>query len=121
MQRNACYKFSPAKCAAQLPDQRYLIALNRGTLEVGLYTPEGTDPQEPHKQDECYVIVEGRGRFTMGDAIVRFQPGDFFFVPAGVPHRFFDFDKSFKAWVIFYGPAGGELTKGVRPISAISA
>lgn len=108
MQRTACHKFSPADCAAQLPDDRYFIALNRGTLEVGLYAPEGTDPQEPHDQDECYVILEGEGRFRMGDETVPFRPGDFFFVPACVPHRFFDFDASFKAWVIFYGPTGGE-------------
>jgi len=108
MQRTSCHRFSPAKCAAQLPDDRYFVALNRGTLEVGLYAPEGTDPQQPHDQDECYVILGGEGRFTMGDETVPFQPGDFFFVPAGVPHRFFDFDASFKAWVIFYGPTGGE-------------
>ena len=59
-------------------------------------------------QDECYVILEGEGRFRMSEETVAFGPGDFFFVPAGVPHRFLDFDESFKAWVIFYGPEGGE-------------
>ena len=108
MSRTACFKFSPADCAARLPDDRYFIALTRGTLQVGLYAPQRIDPQQPHEQDECYVVLEGKGRFTMGDAVVPFQPGDFFFVPAGVPHRFFDFDESFKAWVMFYGPAGGE-------------
>ena len=65
------------------PDSRrpLLVALNRGTLEVGLYAPEGTDPQQPHDQDECYVILEGEGRFTMGDETVPFRPGDFLFVP----------------------------------------
>ena len=108
MNRTACHKFSPADCLARLPDDRYFIALTRGTLEVGLYAPEGTDPQQPHDQDECYVVLEGEGRFTMGDETVPFRPGDFFFVPAGVPHRFFDFDASFQAWVMFYGPKGGE-------------
>ena len=108
MSRNACHKFSPADCAAHLPDDRYFVALNRGTLEVGLYAPQGADPQQPHDQDECYVILEGEGRFTMGDETVPFRPGDFLFVPAGVPHRFLDFDESFKAWVIFCGPKGGE-------------
>lgn len=115
MQRTACHKFSPADCAARLPVDRYFVALNRGTLEVGLYAPEGTDPQQPHEQDECYVILEGEGRFTMGDETVPFRPGDFFFVPADVPHRFLDFDESFKAWVIFYGPTGGEDLTGAPP------
>lgn len=108
MPRTACHKFSPEDCAARLPADRYFVALNRGTLEVGLYAPQGTDPQQPHDQDECYVILEGEGRFMMGDETVAFQPGDFLFVPAGVPHRFLDFDESFKAWVMFYGPEGGE-------------
>ncbi|MYA12435.1 MAG: cupin domain-containing protein [Acidobacteria bacterium] len=115
MSRTACHKFSPADCAAQLPTDRYFIALNRGTLEVGLYAPEGTDPQHPHDQDECYVILEGEGRFTMGDETALFQPGDFFFVPAGVPHQFLDFNDSFKAWVMFYGPKGGEDPMQVPP------
>ena len=108
MTRTACHKFSPDDAAAQLPDERYFVALNRGTLEVGLYAPVGTDPQQPHDQDECYVILEGEGRFQMAEETVPFRPGDFLFVPAGVPHRFVDFDESFKAWVMFYGPEGGE-------------
>ena len=120
MNRTACHKFSPADCLARLPDDRYFIALIRGTLEVGLYAPEGTDPQEPHDQDECYVILEGEGRFTMGDETVPFRPGDFFFVPAGVPHRFLDFDESFKAWVIFYGPKGGEDLMRASPARSSS-
>lgn len=108
MQRRDCHRFSPDDSAAQLPDDRYFVALTRGTLEVGLYAPDGTDPQQPHDQDECYVILGGEGRFRMGDETVPFRPGDFLFVPAGVPHRFVDFDESFKAWVMFYGPEGGE-------------
>jgi hypothetical protein len=30
------------------------------------------------------------------------------FVPAGMDHRFVNFSGDFAAWVIFYGPAGGE-------------
>ena len=108
MKRSECRKLSPAECAAQLPADRYFVAIERGQLEVGLYAPEGTDPQQPHGRDECYVILEGEGRFRMGDETVSFRPGDFLFVPAGVPHRFLDFGDSFKAWVVFYGPDGGE-------------
>ena len=108
MQRHECRKLSPTECTARLPPDRYFVALTRGQLEVGLYAPEGTDPQQPHGRDECYVILEGEGRFRMGGETVSFRPGDFLFVRAGVLHRFFDFDDSFKAWVIFYGPEGGE-------------
>ena len=111
MKQNECRKLSPVECAAQLPDDRYFVALDRGQLEVGLYAPVGTDPQQPHERDECYVILEGEGRFRMGDETVPFRPGDFLFVPAGVPHRFLDFGDSFKACVIFYGPDGGEVIR----------
>ena len=108
MERTDCRKLSLADCAARLPEDRYFVALNRDTVEVGLYAPVGKDPQQPHDRDECYMILEGEGRVRMGDETVPFGPGDFLFVPAGVPHRFVDFDDSFKAWVIFYGQEGGE-------------
>ena len=44
----------------------------------------------------------------MGDEIVSFGPGDFLFVPAGLPHRFTDFGDTMSTWVMFYGPDGGE-------------
>ena len=34
--------------------------------------------------------------------------GDVLFAAAGVEHRFEDFGDDFAAWVIFYGPDGGE-------------
>lgn len=44
----------------------------------------------------------------MGDETVHFNPGDFLFVPAGMPHRFYDFGDSMMTWVMFYGPESGE-------------
>jgi len=38
---------------------------------------------------------------------VPFTAGDFLFVSAGVEHRFEEFSKDFKTWVIFFGPKGG--------------
>ena len=91
MQRTDCRKLSPAECAAQLPDDRYFVALDRGQLEVGLYARSAPTLSSPTTGDECYVILEGEGRFRMGDETVPFWAGDFLFVPAGVPHRFLDF------------------------------
>ena len=36
------------------------------------------------------------------------ETGEALFVPAGVEHRFEDFTDDFAAWVVFYGPEGGE-------------
>ena len=60
--------------------------ISRGSLRVGLYAPRGTDPQQPHDQDEVYVVMSGRGTFRNGPVSHPFQPGDVLFVPAGVRH-----------------------------------
>lgn len=82
--------------------------IRHGTLLVGLYTPHGSDPQEPHPQDEVYFVHSGRGSFIRGDEREAFGPGDALFVPAHVPHRFEDFSDDLLVWVAFYGPPGGE-------------
>ncbi len=43
-----------------------------------------------------------------GEDRVIFGPGDALFVPAGAVHRFEEFSEDFAAWVVFYGPEGGE-------------
>lgn len=98
------------EAAAQLPDSplRFVTLLRRGSLSVELYAPRGHDPQQPHKQDELYVVVAGSGEFINGDERHPFGPGDVLFVPAGVEHRFENFSADFQTWVIFYGPEGGE-------------
>jgi mannose-6-phosphate isomerase-like protein (cupin superfamily) len=88
--------------------EQYAIALEHGTLEVGVYAPRGEDQQSPHTRDELYVVVHGHGLFRRGDVVVPFGPGDVLFVPAGEAHRFERFSDDFAAWVIFYGPDGGE-------------
>lgn len=104
------FRFTVAEMQARLPasgGQRFAIALERGELQVEFYVPHRVDHQKPHDRDECYVVVQGEGRFVMGDETVPFRPGDFLFVPAGMPHRFEDFGDAMAAWVMFYGPKGG--------------
>ena len=92
--------------------ERYGVLLERGSLEIGFYAPGGTDPQSPHEQDEVYVIHTGHGRFLLGEAEQSFGPGDVLFVAAQTEHRFVDFSDDFGAWVIFFGPQGGEREIG---------
>jgi mannose-6-phosphate isomerase-like protein (cupin superfamily) len=81
---------------------------SHGSLEVELYTPVGHDPQKPHTRDEVYFVTRGRGWFFDGERRHSVEPGSFVFVPAGQVHRFEDFSADFVAWVVFYGPEGGE-------------
>ena len=91
------------------PNGEHFVELFRhGTLSVELYAPHRMDPQQPHPRDEVYVIVSGTGRFLRGEEEVVFERGDVLFAPAGTFHRFVDFSQDFVAWVLFYGPEGGE-------------
>jgi mannose-6-phosphate isomerase-like protein (cupin superfamily) len=89
-------------------DGLYGVLLENGSMELGYYKPLGVDEQTPHDQDEIYIVQTGYGTFVCGDRKISFEPGDSLFVAAGVEHRFVDFSDDFAAWVVFYGPAGGE-------------
>ena len=89
-------------------DKAYGILLEHGTLELGYYKPDGVDPQNPHDRDEVYIVQSGSGCFVVENDRQPFQTGDALFVPAFVVHQFEDFTDDFAAWVIFYGPTGGE-------------
>jgi mannose-6-phosphate isomerase-like protein (cupin superfamily) len=80
-----------------------------GSMEAELYTPEGSDPQSPHTRDEIYFVAKGSGKFFDGEETIDIKEGSFIFVPAGTEHRFLNFTEGFAAWVIFYGPEGGEF------------
>jgi mannose-6-phosphate isomerase-like protein (cupin superfamily) len=101
-----------AQIEATLPPaseaMRYAASLRHGTMRLGYYAPRGDDIQTPHRQDELYVVVAGSGAFVREGEREPFGPGDTIFVPANVEHRFEDFTTDFAAWVIFWGPDGGE-------------
>src|ERR671913_364868 len=81
-------------------------------LSVGLYVlpagggdgpqpPPGVDGQQPHTEDEVYVVLAGRSRFTAGGESRDAGPGDVIFVPARVPHRFHDISEELRVVVVF--------------------
>ena len=88
--------------------RRSVTAFTHGTLEIKLYAPRGSDPQQPHDRDEVYVVMYGTGMFFNGGQRQAFRPGDLLFVPAHVEHRFEEFTDDAVIWVVFYGPRGGE-------------
>ncbi|RCR65601.1 cupin domain-containing protein [Larkinella punicea] len=86
----------------------FTTVMQHGSMVVELYKPDRIDLQQPHEQDELYVVISGTGEFLNGETKTAFQPGDVLFVQAGVVHRFENFTPDFSTWVIFYGPNGGE-------------
>ncbi len=91
---------------ARVPEA-FVVLFKRGDLSVELFAPHELDTQQPHEQDEIYIVAAGTGVFRRGAERVPFGPGDFLFVAAGVPHAFETFTNDFKTWVIFFGPRGG--------------
>jgi mannose-6-phosphate isomerase-like protein (cupin superfamily) len=93
------------------PGEPYVEPFKHGTLSVGLYAPRSADLQEPHTQDEVYIVMSGTGEFSLAGETEPIGPGDILFAAAGVEHRFLNFTDDLVVWVIFYGPEGGEKTR----------
>ena len=90
-----------ALCEAGAPFARLL---ETPTFEIGLYKPVASDAQGPHARDELYIIARGSGDFACDGKTQKFIPGDAFFVPARLEHRFLNFSADFWTWVVFFGP-----------------
>lgn len=73
----------------------FTTVFEHGSLTAEIYKPARIDFQQPHNRDEIYVVIAGTGQFYQGGNTVKFQPGDFLFVPAGTTHRFIDFTENF--------------------------
>lgn len=77
-------------------------------LSSGLYVIRAGEPdlQEPHTEDEVYVVISGRGRFVTPSLAVDVSAGTVLFVPAHEEHRFTDVTEELQLLVVF-GPAEG--------------
>jgi mannose-6-phosphate isomerase-like protein (cupin superfamily) len=60
-----------------------VTVLTYGTTEVG-----GGPSLHVHPYDETFLVVLGRARFTVGDAVFEAGAGEVVFGPAGLPHKF---------------------------------
>jgi len=59
-------------------------------LELGVYVLVAPEPdrQQPHADDEVYVVLEGNGVLEIEGHAVAIGEGQALFVPAGADHRF---------------------------------
>jgi mannose-6-phosphate isomerase-like protein (cupin superfamily) len=64
-------------------------------LEIGVYVLVAPEPdrQQPHADDEVYVVLEGRGTLEVEGAKTELQEGNAIFVPAGADHRFSGYEQ----------------------------
>ena len=68
----------------------YEIVHESAGLELGVYVLVAPEPdrQQPHADDEVYVVLEGMGVLQVEGDEVPVEEGSAVFVPAGVDHRF---------------------------------
>jgi quercetin dioxygenase-like cupin family protein len=88
--------------------QAYLEFLRRESLSVGVYAlPKGaTDPQQPHTEDEVYVVLEGVATLRVEAERHAVEAGSIVFVEAGVEHRFEAIESDLNV-LVFFAPAEG--------------
>lgn len=68
----------------------YEVVHSSPGLEVGVYALVAPEPdrQQPHEDDELYVVLEGRGVLEVEGESTQVEEGSSVFVPAGAEHRF---------------------------------
>jgi mannose-6-phosphate isomerase-like protein (cupin superfamily) len=73
----------------------YEIVHESPGLEVGVYVLVAPEPdrQQPHADDELYVVLEGSGTLEIEGSTVQLDKGHAAFVPAGAEHRFSGYEQ----------------------------
>jgi mannose-6-phosphate isomerase-like protein (cupin superfamily) len=73
----------------------YEVVHSSPGLELGVYVLVAPEPdrQQPHEDDEVYVVLEGRGSLEVEGTSVELEVGNAVFVPAGAEHRFVGYEQ----------------------------
>lgn len=84
----------------------YWEFLREATMSGGLYrlAAGADDPQQPHAEDEVYVVLAGAAVLRAGDEEAEVHSGTVAFVPAHVPHRFERITDDLAVLVVFAPP-----------------
>jgi len=73
----------------------YEIVHTSPGLELGVYVLVAPEPdrQQPHADDEVYVVLEGTGTLDVDGERVELREGQAAFVPARADHRFVGYEQ----------------------------
>ena len=96
------------RAAREATGSNHARLLRHGSLAAEFYAPEDTDHPLPHPRDAVFVIAAGSATSVCGGEPHPVEPGELVFVAAGTAHHFEAASGDFAAWVLFYGPVGGE-------------
>lgn len=73
------------------------------SLGVAVWPAGGEDTQQPHTEDEVYVVMAGRGQIRVAGEDRPVQPGSIVYVGAGVEHRFHSVAEDLRV-LVFWSP-----------------
>jgi mannose-6-phosphate isomerase-like protein (cupin superfamily) len=73
----------------------YEVVHRSAGLEIGVYVLVAPEPdkQQPHEDDEVYVVLEGSGMLEVEQEKIELREGHALFVPAGAEHRFVGYER----------------------------
>jgi quercetin dioxygenase-like cupin family protein len=88
--------------------QRWREFLRVPSLSMGLYRLKvgQADEQQPHTEDEVYLVISGKALFRVGGQEQAVVSGSVIFVERAVEHRFEDITEDLTVLVIFAPPEG---------------
>jgi mannose-6-phosphate isomerase-like protein (cupin superfamily) len=86
----------------------YEIVHESPGLEIGVYALVAPEPdrQQPHEDDELYVVLEGTGVLQVEGKDVPVREGTAVFVEAGADHRFTAYEHLSVLVIFEHKPAG---------------
>ena len=86
----------------------YEVVHDSPGIELGVYVLVAPEPdrQQPHEDDEVYIVLEGSGMLEVEGESVRVKEGSAVFVEAGADHRFSAYEH-LSVLVIFERKAAG--------------
>src|SRR5438874_5353757 len=85
----------------------YEVVHDSAGLEIGVYVLVAPEPdrQQPHDDDEVYVVLEGSGVLDVEGQKVDLREGHALFVPAGADHRFSGYEHLSLLVIFEHAPA----------------
>jgi mannose-6-phosphate isomerase-like protein (cupin superfamily) len=90
------HPFDIAGATARLRERGgYEVVHESAGLEIGVYVLVAPEPdrQQPHADDEVYIVLEGSGTLDVEGERVELREGHAAFVPAGAQHQFVGYEQ----------------------------
>ena len=80
----------------------YTLAGDKLMLSLVEFEPGAIVEAHSHPHEQAGMVLEGRGRFIVGDDDRVLGPGDMYTIPGGVTHRVLALDEGLKALDVFH-------------------